>query len=849
MLVFSRDNILPVNVSNLLAGSRCILPNTKEYILNNSKQWIPVHMMAMESKTELGTESLNTITTQGIYHNLLNAQATIVKNYPCTSAGVLIVYVNGNQVFQQYQVLSGQPNENTIYSRGQYAGVWSPWISPTYVNISQSEWNTIVTNSHTHTNKAFLDQVNQNLGTTHSPTFNAVIVGHAASGFKGFSSAMPFSFLNAGNSQTVLTGGLIASDSYADSSKMPLKGIYSKGMVSVGGGLLVSDIHTNSNLVPVNGIYSKGIISTGTTGTSTQWNQSFGWGDHSLQNYLKKTNLNILEEIDNAGIVLVDTINEDRTFYQSKTIKTKLTHKEVSLSGWGLFSKMVNGSNSKYYLGFEEYGFGGPQLSKLIEYDQIADRFRLGIDKPIYVNNLMLGTTGTKTLTVDEAGKISYVEGLPTTDINLVHKTGDEIINGIKTFNDKVIQNFTEIPLQNQNLLENVASFGNNNATNTGNWKITLPIVNTSASNSTMFFMRVYIYNYENNNKGLTEGTISGYIHNNTYLNLVVNFPSSSEITQVRFGFNATNNPVIFLDDPLTKSYPKFIIKEFQYSFTGLSDINWKDKSKWDNAIEITNVNTGFSLKATILNTAFKSNIQPLSFGSGITVSPTGPYNGSVVQTITPVTANGATLGIVKAGTGTTIASGSVNVTYGSTANTAVEGNDYRINNGQTAFGWENHATQGYFKPTITAPTNGDLIVYDNGTWKNIKGSSTPSVFQKTFTIADWITIGSYYQILFNHNLNSDIVHVTLIDNNSEVIIPETIVIVNTNTVSVRISNLIDLRTTGKVLITNGSNSAVTINMSGGGGGGTIPTGTRNIDGGGASSIYTSTQSINGGGA
>ena len=818
MLVFSRDNILPANVSNLLAGSRCILPNTKEYILNNSKQWIPVHMMAMESKTELGTESLNTITTQGIYHNLLNAQATIVKNYPCTSAGVLIVYVNGNQVFQQYQVLSGQPNENTIYSRGQYAGVWSPWISPTYVNISQSEWNTVQTNSHTHTNKANLDTINQNLATTNTPTFNNIVVGHTNSSFRGFSSNLPFSFLNAGNPQTVLTGGLLSSDSYTDASK-----------------------------IPSSGIYSKGIISTLNTGTSTQWNQAFGWGDHSIQAYLKKTNLNVLEEINNAGLVLVDTINENKTFFATKIIKTKLTHKEVSLSGFGLFNKMVNGSNVKYYLGYENAS--GSEFTKFIEYDNITDRFRLGIDKPIYLNNLMLGTTGTKTLTVDEAGKISFVEGVPTIDANLVHKTGDEIINGIKTFNDKVIQNFTEIPLQNQNLLENVASFGNNNATNTGNWKITLPIVNTSASNSTMFFMRVYIYNYENNNKGLTEGTISGYIYNNTYLNLVVNFPSSSEITQVRFGFNATNNPVIFLDDPLTKSYPKFIIKEFQYSFTGLSDINWKDKSKWDNAIEITNVNTGFSLKATILNTAFKSNIQPLSFGTGLTVSPTGPYNGSVAQTITPVTANGATLGIVKAGTGTTIASGSVNVNYGNTANTAVEGNDYRINNGQTAFGWGDHSTQGYFKPTITAPTNGDLIVYDNGTWKNIKGSSTPTVFQKTFIIADWITVGSYHQILFNHNLNSDIVHVTLIDNNSEVIIPETIVIVNTNTVSVRISNLIDLRTTGKVLITNGSNSAVTINMSGGEGGGTIPTGTRNIDGGGASSIYTSTQSINGGGA
>src|SRR5690606_16463470 len=156
MLVFSRDNSLP-DVSNLLAGSRCILPNTKEYILSNAKVWVPVHAFALEFKTELGSVALNTIQTQGIYAQPLNALATEIKNYPTTSAGVLTVYVNDNQIFQQYQVLSGQTNENKIYSRGCYAGVWSPWLTPNYLNITQSEWNAVQTNSHTHSNKTQLD--------------------------------------------------------------------------------------------------------------------------------------------------------------------------------------------------------------------------------------------------------------------------------------------------------------------------------------------------------------------------------------------------------------------------------------------------------------------------------------------------------------------------------------------------------------------------------------------------------------------------------------------------------------------------------------------------------------------
>jgi len=42
------------------------------------------------------------------------------------------------------------------------------------------------------------------------------------------------------------------------------------------------------------------------------------------------------------------------------------------------------------------------------------------------------------------------------------------------------------------------------------------------------------------------------------------------------------------------------------------------------------------------------------------------------------------------------------NKDFGSTSNTVAEGNDSRINNGQTAFGWGNHATAGYVTATST---------------------------------------------------------------------------------------------------------------------------------------------------
>lgn len=50
----------------------------------------------------------------------------------------------------------------------------------------------------------------------------------------------------------------------------------------------------------------------------------------------------------------------------------------------------------------------------------------------------------------------------------------------------------------------------------------------------------------------------------------------------------------------------------------------------------------------------------------------------------------------VSGGPITTSGSITVNVTFGTTSGTAAEGNDSRINNGQTAFGWGDHSVEGY---------------------------------------------------------------------------------------------------------------------------------------------------------
>lgn len=81
----------------------------------------------------------------------------------------------------------------------------------------------------------------------------------------------------------------------------------------------------------------------------------------------------------------------------------------------------------------------------------------------------------------------------------------------------------------------------------------------------------------------------------------------------------------------------------------------------------------------------------------------------------------------LTASNGLQITSGNITPVYGTSANTVAQGNDARINNGQTAFGWGNHATAGYYgyKGTLTSSMNlNDL--FDSGYYQNSSMSNTP---------------------------------------------------------------------------------------------------------------------------
>lgn len=143
MSKISKLSSLPLGTTSQ-PGDIVILPNGREFVLNNSQQWIKKKSGEyLEDKGILTSENLNIITNQGIYHQLQNILATSANNYPTSSAGTLEVRFGIDaEIFQQYTVLAGQGSEDTIYTRGAYGGAWSAW--KTGWNSSHFSWQQIL---------------------------------------------------------------------------------------------------------------------------------------------------------------------------------------------------------------------------------------------------------------------------------------------------------------------------------------------------------------------------------------------------------------------------------------------------------------------------------------------------------------------------------------------------------------------------------------------------------------------------------------------------------------------------------------------------------------------------------
>lgn len=126
---------------------------------------------------------------------------------------------------------------------------------------------------------------NVNLG-IYGITANGLTVGYVSGTYKGFNSSTSFAFLNGSSAQQILTKGVLTSDLYSDSSKIPTNGIYSKGNVLTGGGFvkeggtasqfLKADGSIDSNTYVTNNTVNEYIITDSSfTGVQNEVNKVF----------------------------------------------------------------------------------------------------------------------------------------------------------------------------------------------------------------------------------------------------------------------------------------------------------------------------------------------------------------------------------------------------------------------------------------------------------------------------------------------------------------------------------------------------------------------------------------------
>lgn len=115
-------------------------------------------------------------------------------------------------------------------------------------------------------------------------------------------------------------------------------------------------------------------------------------------------------------------------------------------------------------------------------------------------------------------------------------------------------------------------------------------------------------------------------------------------------------------------------------------------------AIDVTKPVTGSPTTASVRSNfaAAKSEIEALQTGK--------QDSGSYALTTTNLTA-----GTGLSGGGTLAANRTFSVNYGTVSGTAAQGNDSRINNGQTAYGWGDHAAAGYATGNATITLSGDV--------------------------------------------------------------------------------------------------------------------------------------------
>ena len=359
-------------------------------------------------------------------------------------------------------------------------------------------------------------------------------------------------------------------------------------------------------------------------------------------------------------------------------------------------------------------------------------------------------------------------------DSNVVKTIGDQTsINGTKGWIARQIYNgVITKPFPDIRRHKYLASYSSNAAAVSGGIRVAIPM-----SVSSMWTMKLKVIEYSaafpSNSNTVSYFEISGY-GTNLVANKSVWCSNPNNYTQVRHGRNnADNKTVIFIDKSTAFAYPKVIIENIDFYYSGYDGNDYYDTTKYE--CSITTDESDFVQNSIITNNQFvrdnyylDNNIsstytRPVNSGSyglsGASINdlPIGTYTAtlSTNTTDTPFTSVGGLISIgatnaqgtqiLGSRTGNELWFRPYSTTYGSWHRLWNSGDftESDVSNWNTAFGWGDFKRFG-LGSDCTANANWDTVT-QSGFYKN--GDSN--------TIGIPITVGSIPMIHLEVNGNA----------------------------------------------------------------------------------------------